>query len=203
MKVARFAAAPLAAALSLSLSSACSDPPSPPAQAAVSVKVGVASGKICSHTNNSISMPMNVAGVVSALTCDLSKGCKPDEYVVVDRDRATTVSCSVAPNGGTYSVSARLSFDGTATGDPSLTFGLSGNIGATGGTPVKVNQQNTVSDSTGIDNNCTVSINAPTGLIKAGGIWGSVHCDDFRNPTDISETGCTLDAVFLFENCSG
>jgi hypothetical protein len=201
MKVARFAAAPLAVALSTLI--ACSDPPSPPPQAAVSVKVGLTPGKLCSHTNGFISMPLNVAGVFSALSCDLSKGCKPDEFVVVDRDRGATVSCSVAPNGATYNVSARLNVDGTATGDPSLAFGLSGVIGQTGGTPVSVDQQNTVSMGGGKDSQCTVTIQSPNGLIKPGGIWGSVKCVDFRNPTDISETGCTLEALFLFENCGG
>src|SRR5262245_29063288 len=107
MKVARFAAAPLAVAL-FSLSTGCSDPPAPPPQGAVSLIVGPPPGKVCSHTNGQISMPMNVAGVLEALNCDLSQGCKPDEYVVVDRDRGSTVQCSVVPNGGTYTVSARL-----------------------------------------------------------------------------------------------
>jgi hypothetical protein len=202
MNVARFAAAPLAVALSLL--TACSDPPAPPAQGAVSLKVGVTPGKICSHTNGQISMPMNVAGVLESLNCDLSQGCKPDEYVVVNRDRGTTVTCTVAPNGNNFNVSARLSVDGTSTGDVSLNFGITGNnIGPTGGGPVGVTQLNSVSMGGGKDDACTLSINAPRGLIKKGGVWGSVHCDNFVNPTDISETGCTLDATFLFENCDG
>jgi hypothetical protein len=200
MKVARFAAAPLAVALSLS--TGCSDPPSPPPQGAVSLKVGVTPGKICSHTNGQISMPLNVAGVIEALNCDLSQGCRPDEYIVVDRDRGSTVQCTVTPNGSSFNVSARLSVNGTSTGSESLTFGISGLIGPTGG-PAAVNQQNSVSMGGGIDEMCTVSITAPRGLIKTGGIWGHVHCEDFRNRSDISETGCTLDAVFLFENCAG
>jgi len=141
--------------------------------------------------------------VFDALNCDLSVGCSPDEYVVVDRDRGTTVQCSVAPNGGSYNVSARLLVDGTQTGNESVSFGISGIIGPTGGRSIMVNQQNSVSGGGGIDDTCTVSIVAPHGLIKTGAIWGNVHCEDFRDPTDISETGCTLDAVFLFENCSG
>jgi hypothetical protein len=202
MNVARFAAVPLAVALSML--SGCSDPPSPPPQGAVSLKVGVTPGKICSHTNGLISMPFNQgAGVYDSLNCDLSAGCKPDKYVVVDRDRGSSVQCTVAPNGDKFSVSVSLSVDGTATGTESLSFGLSGVFGATGGTPADVTQQNSVSKGGGQDDMCTVSIAAPRGLIKQGRIWGNVHCDDFRNPSDISETGCQLDAVFLFENCGG
>jgi hypothetical protein len=173
------------------------------AQGAVAFKVSPTPGKVCSHTNGQLSAPFNVAGVFDALNCDLSAGCRPDEYVVVDRDRGTAVQCSVAPNGGSYTVSARILVDGSQTGEESLSFGLSGIVGPTGGNSIAVNQQNSVSGGGGIDNNCTVTINAPYGLIKTGAIWGHVRCDDFKNPTDISETGCTLDAVFLFENCGG
>ena len=76
-------------------------------------------------------------------------------------------------------------------------------IGPTGGNPVTVNQQNSVSMGGGNDNTCIVSIDEPRGKIKPGGIWGHVKCTNFRNENDISETGCTLEAVFLFENCSG
>jgi len=201
MKVARFAAAPLA--LALFISTGCSDPPAPPPQGAVSLTVKPTSGKLCSHTNGLLSMPMNGSGVFDALNCNLSAGCKPDEYVVVDRDRGSSVQCTIAPSGDKFTVSATLSVDGTSTGQESLSFGISGIIGAGDSLNVVVNQRNSVSGGSGSDKECVVSINSPYGLIKQGGIWGHVKCENFVNPTDISETGCTLDAVFLFENCGG
>jgi hypothetical protein len=205
MNVARLAAAPLAVALSFL--SGCSDPPSPPAQGAITLKVGVTSGKICSHTSPQLSMPADsVASVIQELSCDLSSGCKPDDFVVVDRDRGATVQCTVAPDGDKWKVAVRLSVDGTATGTESLSFSMASSIPINPGgdtTPVSVSEQNSEAKGGGTDNSCTLSINSPHGLIKQGGIWGSVHCEDFRDVNDISETGCTLDALFLFENCAG
>jgi hypothetical protein len=139
--------------------------------------------------------------VYEALNCDLSAGCKPDEYVVVDGDRGATVSCTVAPSTEGFTVSARLSYDGTSTGDQSLTFGLSGLLSPTGGMAA-VTEQNSVSMGSGTDRACTVTISPPRGLVKSSGIWANVQCDDFRNSTDISETGCSLSGTFLFENCA-
>jgi hypothetical protein len=174
----------------------------PPAQAAVTLKVGVAPGKICSHTSPQIAAPaVSVAGVIEELSCDLSQGCKPDEYVVVDRDRGVTVSCTVAPSGDTFNVSLRLSVDGTSTGSESIAFGLNGVISQFGGT-ASVNEQNSAAGGGGTDNACKVVITPPRGLVKQGGIWGTVECDNFRDLADISETGCVLSGTFLFENCA-
>jgi len=173
----------------------------PPPQGAVAFRVGVPPGRICSHTNATMSMPPNVAGVLEALTCDLTKGCKPDEFVVVDRDRGATVACSVAPSGSNFTVSAMLRVDGSSTGSESVSFGLSGVISRTGGMAT-INEQNSVAGGGGVDPACTVSIVSPMGAIKPGGIWGSFECQNFRNNADISETGCLLSGQFLFENCN-
>src|SRR5947207_2908841 len=98
MKLARVAAAPLLI-LALCMPQACSDPPSPPAQGAVTVIIQPGTmGKRCppTLTHNQVSMPASDAsGVYSELIgCDLSMSCKPDKYVVVDRDRGATISCS-------------------------------------------------------------------------------------------------------------
>jgi hypothetical protein len=134
----------------------------------VSLKVGVTPGKICSHTNGLLSMPANGAGVYDALNCDLSIGCKPDEYVVIDRDRGSSVQCTVAPNGQQYSVSVHLSVDGTSTGTTSLSFGMTGNIGAAGGTP-RVTEQNSVSMGGGKDD--SARYDCGTTPLLPGRIW--------------------------------
>jgi hypothetical protein len=172
----------------------------PTPQGAVEFASKVLPGKICSHTHELISEPANVAGVLDALTCDLSTGCKPDEYVVVDRDHGATVSCLVVPNGSDFNVSTQLSVDGTPTGEPSISFQLSGVLSMTGGMAM-IAEQNSLAGGGGRDNACTVSIQQPTGLVKSGAIWGNFRCENFLNPTDISETGCVLQGYFLFENC--
>ena len=171
-------------------------------QGAVTFKVGVMPGNICSQTSAQMSAPANIAGVLGALTCDLSTGCKPDEYVVVDRDRGTTVQCTVAPNGDMFNVSVRLSVDGTSTGGDSISFELNGLFSPMGGTAL-VSEQNSPAHGAGSDTACHVIITPPRGLVKPGAIWGTVECDNFRNALDISETGCTLTGTFLFENCAG
>jgi hypothetical protein len=173
----------------------------PMPQGAIEFKSSVAPGMLCSHTHTFISAPSNVAaGVLDALSCDLSTGCKPDQYVVVDRDRGATVTCLVASNGSDFSVSTRLSVDGTSTGEPSISFQLNGVLSPTGGTAT-ISEQNSIGGGGGNDSMCTVYIQQPRGLVKSGGIWGSFQCENFRNPSDISETGCLLEGYFLFENC--
>lgn len=173
------------------------------AQGAVTFKVGVAPGKTCSHTNGQVSIPLNVAGVFSALNCDLTEGCRPDEFVAVDRDRdrGTNVTCSVRSNGGSFDVSLSLAFDGTLTGDPSLQFQANGALSPTGGT-LAISEANSVSGGGGSDSACSVTVDANHGRLEAGTTWAKFHCDDFRDPSDISETGCIADGIFLFQKCS-
>jgi hypothetical protein len=188
------------------LVSACSSPPSPPAQAAVSLSITPASGQICNHTQPMLSLPSkSSASVIAEIGpgCDLSTGCKPDDYIVVNQDRGTTVACTVSPSGGNYNVQLSVNVDGSATGDLSMQFVLNGTLMPTGGAGVTVNSSSQYSGSNGIDSNCTVTIAPPHGVIAKGKIWGSFQCNAFRDPTNIGDTGCLAEGYFLFENCDG
>jgi hypothetical protein len=174
----------------------------PLAQAAVTFSVSPATGNVCTHTSPQLSLPSRyIASVQAELNCDLSMGCKPDDYVVVDRDRGSTVTCNVAAAGGNFNVQLDISVDGSATGDLSAQFGLNGAVTPTGGT-VSINESNSIGGGGGVDDNCALTITAPHGVIKQGAIWGSFSCSSFRNPADIGDTGCDLEGIFLFENCA-
>jgi hypothetical protein len=199
MKFARLGAAPLPAIILLI--SACSDPPAPPAQAAVTLSISPAPGKTCTTTNGQLAMPSKFnASVIQELNCDLSKGCKPDDYVVVDHDPGTSVSCTVAPANGNFSVLLSLDVDGSSTGAPSMHFSMSGNLMPNGGM-ASVNESNSVAGGGGSQQDCTVSIMSPMGVIAKGKVWGAFQCNAFRDERNIGDTGCQVQGQFLFENC--
>jgi hypothetical protein len=174
----------------------------PLAQAALTFSVAPASGKTCSHTTPQLSLPSKYnASVQAELACDLSTGCKPDDYVVVAGSaRLTTVACSVVAAAGGYDVQLFLSVDGSATNEVSAEFNLNGEVTQTGGT-VSVNERTTANNG-GAESDCTLKINPPSGVVKPGAIWGSIDCPHFGNPTDIGDTGCHLQGEFLFEDCA-
>jgi hypothetical protein len=174
----------------------------PLAQAAVTFSVSPATGNVCTHTSPWLSLPSKYnASVQAELNCDLSMGCKPDDFVVVDRDQGSTVTCNVVATDSGFDVQLDMSVDGSATGELSAQFGLNGAVTTTGGT-VSINESNSVAGGGGVDNNCALTITAPHGVIKQGAIWGSFSCSSFRNPTDIGDTGCLLQGMLLFENCA-
>jgi hypothetical protein len=140
------------------------------------------------------------ASVYSELNCDLSAGCKPDDYIVVDRDRGANVSCTVSPAGGNYNVVLTLNVDGSATNEASMQFGLTGLLTASGGMAA-INESNSVARGGGQQGDCTVTIAPPTGVIGKGKVWGSFDCLAFRDERNIGDTGCELKGQFLFENC--
>ena len=199
MKVARLIAAPLF--LTVCLTQACSDPPAPPAQGAVTLSISPTSGFTCNHTNGTLSVPFAQNASVSGTLgtgCNLSAGCKPDEYVVVDRDRGTNISCSISPGGMGYNVSISMNVEGS----PSMQFQANGQLGPNGG-QLAINETNSEAHGGGSDQACQVSIQPNVGVIAKGKIWAQFQCTMFRDPSDLSDTGCTVTGAFLFENCGG
>jgi hypothetical protein len=135
--------------------------------------------------------------VYGALTgCNLGSGCKPDEFVVVDRDRGTNIACSVSPAGGLFNVSISMNVEGP----PSMQFQANGQLMPNGGT-LAINETNSEAHGGGSDGACEVSIQPNTGVIAKGKIWAQFQCTMFRDPNDLSDTGCTVRGAFLFENC--
>jgi hypothetical protein len=198
MKVARLIAAPLV--FTVYLSQACSDPPSPPVQGAVTLKISPTSGQTCQHTNGQLSAPSaQNAGVYGELLgCDLTQGCKPDEFVVVDRDRNTDISCSITANGSNFNVNILMN----VSSSPSMQFGVTGTVTPQGGT-VSISESNSVALGGGTDNACQVTITPNRGTVGKGKIWATFLCTMFRDQNNLGDTGCTVEGAFLFENCSG
>jgi hypothetical protein len=174
----------------------------PLAQAAITFTSEPAPGKTCTTTNGQLSFPSRYnASVYSELNCDLSMGCKPDDYIVVDRDPGTSVSCTVSPAGENFNVLLSLDVDGSATNDASGQFGVAGLVSKTGGTVI-INESNSVARGGGQQSDCVVKIASPGGVIATGKIWGSFDCPAFRDERNLGDTGCELKGEFLFENCT-
>jgi hypothetical protein len=172
------------------------------AQAALTFTSAPAPGQTCSTTNGLLSFPsMYTASVLTELNCDTSMGCQPDQYVVVEADQGTSVSCRVVASGDQYDVQLSLSLDGTAQNEPSGTFGVSGVVSKTGGV-VLINESNSVAGGGGTQSDCTLTIEpAPHGFISPSEIWASFDCPAFRDPRNIGDTGCEVQGKFLFKNC--
>jgi hypothetical protein len=199
MKLVRVIAVPPGIALGLFLG--CSDPPSPPAQAAVGITVLPVNGQ-CPFPGSPIVVPPDSAGqpneVNGALLCDLTTpGCKPDAHVVVHGDNGVAVQCTVSPKGdGSFDI--QVSVETTR-----LNFSASGNVTATGGI-VSVNVYESSSDRSITDDHtgCKVSIPANQGTVKKGALWARFSCDSLVDPKDSARTPCKASGQFIFENCA-
>jgi hypothetical protein len=113
------------------------------------------------------------------------------------------VTCTVAASAENFNVLLNLKEDDSATGGPAAQFSLVGTISKTGGT-VSITESNRFggNSGSGVGNDCTLTIAPPHGLVAPGKIWGGFDCPNFRNPSDIGDTGCDLQGLLLFENCS-
>ena len=184
--------------LALILSTACSDPPSPPAQGAVSELIGPnGTGNGCAASGPEFTAPPNTDaqnGTSASLQCDTSAGtgCSPDSNVVVDGDQNAIVTCSVS-GGGPFNVTANLNQGPVA-------FNLQGVFTDTGGTGFL---------SSGHDNfnlqqkDCKIIIEANHGEIKPGAIWARFDCESYFDPsTPGNGPGCAATGFFIFENCA-
>lgn len=171
------------------------------AQAALSFSITPATGKVCNTTSAMLGFPSDDnANVATELDCDLSMGCKPDDYIVVDGDRGTTVACTVSPQDANFAVQLNLDVDGSATNKPSVHFGLVGLLSSTGGN-VSINESNSIAGGGGMQSNCALLVTPPVGVIAKGKIFGRFECNALRDPADLDETGCDLHGELLFENC--
>src|SRR5689334_20862855 len=95
----------LTASLALCFSAACSDPPTPPAQGAMTEAIQPnGNGVGCPASGPDFTAPGNadpVGGTTATLNCDLSAGtgCAPNQNIVVDGDQNASVSCTVSGGG--------------------------------------------------------------------------------------------------------
>jgi hypothetical protein len=195
MNLARVIAAPLSIALGLSVG--CSDPPSPPAQGALTLTVSPgASGGQCNATGPERLFP-NDPAVEDRLGCSLAtpNQCgKPDDLVVVDGASSSHVSCTVAANGDKFDVNLVLDIQ------PNVRFQATGQIGATGGT-LNISTSGQVLSGNGLSGDCTFEVVPNFGLVKPGAIWGHYNCPTFGDPKSPSGASCQSDGRFIFENC--
>jgi hypothetical protein len=177
----------------------CSDPPAPPAQGAVEITINAESSGACSHASGQATAPQDPPGnpnaVATALSCDLSRGCKPDQYVRVDGDSGSSVSCTVSPSGDGFGVSVSIS-DGSR-----LTFAASGSVNGSGGT-MQISQSGANTNHEGLyDSTCTITIDPNRGLVKKGAIWARFDCPHFAAQNSAGGEQCDAVGSFIFENC--
>jgi hypothetical protein len=172
-----------------------------PPQAALSFAIDPAPGKVCNETNPTLGFPSQEdANVLAELNCDLSRGCKPDDFVVVAGKQGATVACSVSPQGDNFALQLTLDVDGSATNEPSVHFNLAGLSSSTGGM-VSIDESNSIAGGGGRQVDCALTISPPFGVVAKGKIWGEFECDAFGNPADLGDTGCDVQGQLLFENC--
>jgi hypothetical protein len=178
----------------------------PHAWGTVTVNVQPTPSKTCNHTLGQLGVPfVHNTGVYAELTtCNLTTGCQPNEYVVHDGAPGTTVSCFVAPEGGNFTVSVALSVQTSLSPQQSLSmqFEAKGTLSPGGGT-LMINESNTEANGGGTDDACSVQLPQNASFLDRGKVWAQFTCTHFRDPTDLTETGCTVTGALLFENCSG
>ena len=110
---------------------------------------------------------------------------------VIDGQDGASVGCQVVyPTPGTVSGSLEHG---------SMSFHVTGDVGATGGTAhiSEYDPQN----ATTLQGDCTLSI-IPPQEIAAGRIWASFACEAFSDPAQPTGTSCSASGTFVFENCS-
>jgi hypothetical protein len=179
---------------------AATDAPTRSARGAITFQIGPTPGFVCQHTNGRLSFPFADRGGVEAglLACDSTTGCKPDEFVFEDGAPDITFGCSVVPNGGNFLVYVNLHVDGS----PNMVFGATGILSPSGGT-LSINEANSLARGGGTDSACSLQRPPHMSFLESGRIWARFTCTQFRDPNDLSDTGCTVDGAFLFEGCGG
>ena len=176
MPVQRFAL--VLAALSLG-AAACSDPVSPPAQAAIAIQKRSVSD--CFQiADNTLSEPEGTEAFIAIMNQSTPP---PDDIRIVDGEGGATVSCDVSGSGtfrGNLRTS-RTSFvvtDGQASGDTGTAL---------------ITQWDHVSQET-LTGSCTLGIKS----LRGGAVWASFDCPMFNAPPTIN---CAGSGVLIFENC--
>jgi hypothetical protein len=195
MTFARVIPLPLGLACGLLLS--CSDPPSPPAQAAFTITVSPGGTGSCTTTHGPAGVPTDDTSntIYNQLHCDRKSGCTPDQFVRVDGQEGDSVSCSVKSNGNGFDVqfefiSGHMTLTGTSTAPVTQSQGA-----------LTMNSVYEGQDS--LKGTCNTIINPPhVGGISAGQIWATFNCPEFSDPTAPGSTACAASGAFIFENCS-
>lgn len=199
MKLAHVISLPVTVLFGVSL--ACSDPPSPPPQAAVAITINTATMGACRIAGGEITTPPDTSGMVgqvsASLNCNLqTPGCAPDKYVAVQGDPSTTVTCSVSPNGTSFDVSVNV-----ISGNR-MSFSASGTVTSVGGT-LDVTEFDHSTQTTLEDTACGIQITTNFGTVKKGAIWARFTCGNFVDTSAAGGLICSATGTFIFENCGG
>jgi hypothetical protein len=192
MLLGRIVAAPVA--LFSGLLIGCSDPPAEPAEGALTISVSPAQGAHCNGQHGQLLMPQNTL-VQDRLNCDLSQsGCNPGEYVAVDGDSDTNVSCNVTKSASGFSIQASM-----AIGGNNVSF--SGALSPTGGDVTMTHRS--VNTQINLSGQCTITIAPNHGAIDGGKIWAQYTCPNVSEPGSASGDQCVASGAFIFERCGG
>ena len=176
MPVQRFAL--VLAALSLG-AAACSDPVSPPAQAAMAINKTSDTGCFMIATG-ALSEP---PGTENFIAIQNQTTAPPDDVRVVDGEGGARISCDVS-GSGTFSGNLRTN---------RTSFVVSqGQASGTAGTAF-ITQWDSTSQET-LTGSCTLEVKS----LSAGAIWARFECLEFNSPPTIM---CQATGAFVFENC--
>jgi len=181
--------------LTAALAISCSDPPSPPAQGALTIIVQPSGGGSClSHAQ--LTAPTEF-DVYKNLTCNVAdESCQPNDLVVVDGADGVDLDCTVASEGDGYKLAGTLRLPGI------VDFGVASNSplreGANAG-GLQVFEWASATGESQSDPACDVTIRK----IQGGAVLADFFCSALGKQTSASDPACTARGSFIFENCGG
>ena len=163
----------------------------PPPQAAAYITVAPGSGP-CNATHGLLVVPQDQR-VYDALNCNLTTGCSPDEWVAIDGDPETLVTCEVSDlSGDEFVIVAHVSYAGDY-------LNIAGTINTLGGEALMKHYYR--NSGTELEGRCSLTIAANQGAVAAGRVWVQFACPVFNDPTSRGGMECSAEGAFLFERC--
>jgi hypothetical protein len=189
----------------LTLVAACSDPVPPASQGAVAVTFAnqalPPAGARCPVPHSS-SAPILTTGNVR--TTATVKG-----SLAIDGENGSLVSCTVAPGGAGYSVSATIHADvNDSQGHRWADFTISipsisdGQSDASGTLTAMDNITDLIAYSSPSTDPCKFSVTGSSLGIGPGKIWGGFTCPTLLDSANAGGDACKVTGNFVFENCA-
>lgn len=108
-------------------------------------------------------------------------------------DGVVSVSCTVAPEGDGFHVSAQAALTGAAAGS----FLVSGHF-TTSGDQKGISGTTSGRSAAYAENDCVARYTQPLETAASGRVWAELDCE---NATDASQHACKVTTRFRFENC--
>lgn len=190
------------ALLATALATACSSK-APPPQAFVQVQAtNTTTGTGLCNFNSEIIPPV--------IGSDISDGGLSGNPVRVpsgsEQGGTVSITCSVAPSGSNFNIALNAEIVTTLTTGGSLT--ITGTVNSTSGASGDISAIFVAATNTYTENDCSINfiVMPPGGPVAPGRIWGQLSCPNAMSQSqnaNATPTTCAMQALFVFENCSG